>query len=112
MKKLSAILLMLSVGAVFPGCGSIFDDRIDAICACENCGEREHEDYVLENQADADVADAYDCTELLDAYWECNLQKYECKDQKYHDDNSECGDERDQLDECKRARSSRGPGPY
>jgi hypothetical protein len=111
-KRLSSILLMVGVGALSSGCGSIFNDRIDTICECENCGEREQQEYEIENQTEIDVADTYDCGDLLDTYWECNLQKYECKDNRYRDDNSECGNELDQYNECKRARSSRDPGPY
>jgi hypothetical protein len=94
------------------GCGSVYTDRCDAICDCESCGDRQREECDLATLAEADVAAAYDCVELLDDYFECQLQEYECKDNEYRDDNDNCRREWQEYRECKDARSSREPGPY
>ncbi len=109
---LGRAVVLAALGLFTPACGSLFDDRLASICECENCGDREQQEYEIINQTEVDIADTYECGELLDAYWECNLQAFECNDGRYRDDNSECGRELDEYGECKRARSSRDPGPY
>jgi len=103
---------VISSAAATTGCGSLVQDRIDTICGCEDCGERELQETEIYVDADYDVASAYDCIELIEPYWECQLQRHECDDRKYKDDDDECGPELEQYAECLDAKSARDPGPY
>ena len=94
------------------GCGSLTSDRVESICACESCGESLLEQKEIEVTAEYDIADTYDCLELLEPYWECQLEKHECSSNNYQDDDDECGGEKDEYDQCLTAKSSRDPGPY
>lgn len=94
-------------------CGNLRDDRVESICACESCGESLMEQKEIEVDAEYDIADTYDCIELLEPYWECQLEKHECSnDGNYSDDDDECGNEADEYQQCLTAKSSRDPGPY
>ena len=103
--------LLFGAGSL-TGCGDIVADRLDAICACEGCSDRRLEELQIGADAQYDVAAAYDCTELLEPYWECQVERHECDENEYKDDNDECGDERREYDECLDARSSRDDGAY
>lgn len=103
---------LFALGAPAAGCGSLTDDRCDSVCKCENCGERERSECEDNANAAIDVADAYECYSLLEPYYECQLQKHECQDGHYQDDNNECGHQLDQYNECLKAKSSRDQGPY
>jgi hypothetical protein len=94
------------------GCGSLVEDRIDTICNCEDCGDREFEENEIRVNADYDVAATYDCIELIEPYWECQIDRHECKDRQYKDDDEECKSEREQYFQCLDAKSSRDRGPY
>jgi len=94
------------------GCGNLVEDRIDTICNCEDCGERDFEEYEIKVNADWEVAQTYDCTELIEPYWECQLERHECNDRRYSDDNDECKSEFEQYGQCLEAKSSRDHGPY
>lgn len=114
-KPLRALLPALALALLAPvatGCGSLVDDRIDTICNCEDCGERDLEEYEIKVNADYDVAATYDCIELIEPYWECQLERHECQDRHYSDDDEECGSEREQYFQCLDAKSSRDHGPY
>jgi hypothetical protein len=104
------LLSALAIGAV--GCGDLANDRITTVCDCENCGDRELEEVEIRVQAELDIASAYDCIEVLDPYWECQLQEYECDDGHYRDDEEGCQNEAQQLYECLDAKSTRRGGPY
>ena len=82
------------------------------ICDCENCGDRELEEVEIRIQGELEIASAYDCVDLLEPYWECNLQEYECDDGHYRDDHEQCGSQRDELFECLDAKSTRRGGFY
>lgn len=98
---------------ILVGCGSIPSDRVDSICACESCGESLLEQKEIEVYAEYDIADTYDCIEVLEPYWECQLEKHECTEgNNYVDDDDECGREKDEYAQCLTAKSSRDPGPY
>lgn len=104
--------MLLGLTAFGSGCGSVEQDRIDSICNCEGCGDRELEETTIHVEADYDTADAYTCTEVLEPYWECQLQKHQCENGKYKDDNDECSAEFDQYRECLVAQSTRNNDPY
>ncbi len=93
-------------------CGSLQDDRCNAICDCEDCGDRERQECETIVGADYEVAAVYDCTEILEPYWECQLDAYECDDGRYRDDDGECGDLLREYEECLDAKSTRRPGHY
>ncbi|MFO0553139.1 MAG: hypothetical protein U0271_32425 [Polyangiaceae bacterium] len=106
------LLLALPLAAGITGCGSIESDRCDAICDCENCGDRERQECDIIQSAEVEVASTYDCYELLEPYWECQLDSYECDNGHYRDDNGECGDFLREYEECLDAKSTRRPGHY
>lgn len=103
----------LSLGALATtGCGNLQSDRCDAVCDCNNCGEQAREICDVTVEADWEVAEAYDCTELLEPVWQCQLERHECDDNGYHDDHEECGEAERQYAECIDGKSSRRSGPY
>lgn len=106
MSNLKTILVgALGLGLV--ACNSVADDRIESICSCNNCPEKDREIVTARVDAAADVADAYECSDQLDAYWTCELSKHECQDSTYEDDTQqECDRQFRQLDNCAKARSS------
>lgn len=89
------------------GCNNVADDRIESICSCDNCPERDREIVTTRVDAAVDVADTYECSDQLDAYWTCELAKHECEGAVYQDDNQgECTRQFNQLVKCAQARSS------
>lgn len=101
--------LSLALGT---GCGSLLEDRCDAVCECENCGEREREACEVEVEGDYEVADIYQCTEQLEAYFECQLQEYVCDNRHYSDDEERCQRAREDYEGCRQNTSARDHGPY
>jgi len=112
MRALSSLLAMslFTTGAI--GCGSLESDRIEAICDCENCGDREFEEVSIIVQTDAEIAAIYECTEYLEEYWECQLQEYRCRDGRYEDDHEQCDNQYEDYLECLDDQSTRRGGPY
>lgn len=99
--------------AVFgSGCGNIQSDRIDAICECQRCGDREQQEVEIIVTSQYDVAEAYGCIEALEPYWACELERHECRDGNYNDNNDDCDSELQNYMECANGRSTREPGPY
>jgi hypothetical protein len=115
MSAMKPTLLALFLGLIAvpsAGCGSLQADRCEAICNCENCGDRDLERCDIEVDAVFEVAASYGCEDALEPYIECQLNEYECDDGRYRDDQEGCRNEADQYDECLRAQSTRDPGPY
>ncbi len=106
------LLAMLFAAPLAAGCGNLQNDRCETICNCESCGDREAERCAIEVEADYAVAVAYDCVELLEPYWECQLDRYECDDGHYRDDGGECEADYEEYRQCLDALSTRRPGPY
>ena len=106
----SAPLALLSLGTV--GCGNLVADRCDAVCDCENCGDREREACEIAADGLYEVADTYGCVDTLEVWLECQLQEHECNNRNYRDDNEGCAREAQEYEECKEAFSTREPGPY
>jgi hypothetical protein len=112
MNRSLPFLILALLAPVAAGCGSLVEDRIDTICNCEDCGDNKREEFEIIVNSDYDVAATYDCIELIEPYWECQLERHECQDRNYSDDNDECGSEREQYFQCLDAKSSRDLGPY
>lgn len=112
MRRIISLAFCSFALALGSGCGSLLEDRCDAICECENCGEREREACETEVDGDYQVADIYECTEQLDAYYECQLQEYECNDRRYNDDPERCQRAERDYRECRENTSARDTGPY
>ena len=111
-KKLLLPLIALGLSAV--GCGNVQSDRIDTICECQNCGDRQRQEVELIVTSQYDVAAAYNCLEPFEAYWECQLNQHDCRDGDYQDNNDDdgCGPELGQYMDCADDFSTRDPGPY
>jgi len=105
-------LAIVCLAPVASGCGNIQADRCDSVCSCENCGERELQQCEIDVDADYSVAETYGCLGILEPYWECQLQRHECDDNHYSDDNDECDREHREYKECLDAQSTREGGPY
>lgn len=112
MRTIASLLgaTLLALGSV--GCGDIANDRLQTICDCENCGDRELEEVEIIVATDLEIAEAYNCVEVLEPYWECQLDRHECDDGRYSDDHDECESEHEQYEECLDAQSTRNGGPY
>jgi len=94
------------------GCGNVQSDRIETICQCMNCGDRERQEVELIVQSEYDIADTYSCVDALEPYWQCQLDQYDCRDNNYTDNNDACDAELQQYQQCTEGRSTRRPGPY
>jgi hypothetical protein len=116
MERTFGLLRGLVMGALVlaggVGCGSLQQDRVDTICECENCGDRDREIAEVEVDGEFEVADTYGCTETLEAYFECQLSEHECEGRRYIDDDEACGRPLREYIECKDAFSAREGGPY
>mgnify|MGYP001015684904 CR=1 FL=1 len=112
MNRLIGLVLCSLAATSTVGCGSLLQDRCDAVCDCENCGEREREACEVAVEGDYEVADIYQCTDQLEAYFECNLQEYSCENRQYSDDLERCNREFDDYEDCRRNTSARDRGPY
>jgi hypothetical protein len=110
--RLAVCLALATLAAPLTGCGDVLADRCDAICSCENCGDRDLERCEIEVGTDLDVAAAYGCIDELEAYYECQLEEFECNGREYEDDNRACLNEREDYQRCQDAGSSREGGPY
>ncbi|NUP05075.1 MAG: hypothetical protein HOW73_03325 [Polyangiaceae bacterium] len=112
MQSRSVLSLLGASLFLLVGCGDVAGDRIESICDCEDCGDRQYEEVNLQVEADLEIAEAYDCVDLIEPYWECQLDRHECDDGHYRDDHEECEHERDEFFECLDAKSTREGGPY
>ena len=110
--KTASLGLLALLGTLALGCGDLAGDRVEAVCDGENGGDRELEEIQIRVQADLDIAATDDCVEVLEPYWECQLNEHECRDGDYDDDDEACNNELGQYYECIDGKSTREPGPY
>jgi hypothetical protein len=96
------------------GCGNVGADLVDQICKCEGCGQRARQEYETKVESEINVAEIYNCYNLLEPYYQCQIQEHNCLDHKYsaNDTDSGCKHELDQYMQCLKGQSSRDPGPY
>ncbi|NUO51361.1 MAG: hypothetical protein HOV80_21105 [Polyangiaceae bacterium] len=114
MRRLISLAFCSLALALGTGCGSLLEDRCDAICECENCGDREREACETEVDGDYQIADIYGCTDQLEAYFECQLQEYQCDNRQYRDDPdaAKCVRAAEDYEGCRQNTSARDRGPY
>jgi hypothetical protein len=67
---------MLSMAAL--GCGGPAAELSGLICECEHCNDWEEDETLDAYQASEDVADAYGCADLWDAYMTCQIDEGSC----------------------------------
>ena len=113
--KIVALTLSIAGAALVfgaGGCGSAASDRCKAVCQCEDCGERELNQCQLEAQTFLDIADSYNCSNAIDAYFNCEIQKHQCMDGHYQDDDMQCMMEHSKLQTCLDSNSNNRHGAY
>ncbi len=91
--------LTVPVGVVAgQGC-TLADDLCDVFCECQLCNDRQEDDCQIVVQASIDLADAYECTDEAETYWDCARNKNDCDNNLFSIDNS-CDDEHTDFLEC------------
>ncbi len=116
MNKLAirASLLMLATAAapLAAGCADQKTQLCDAICQCENCGEKGQERCDIGVQSELDVAEVYGCLSQAEEYIDCVIAEGTCSNGKFIAEALNCENEQKNLDDCKIDSSRRQPGPY
>jgi hypothetical protein len=105
------MLLLLSVTPVAavlaPGCAGNPGELCDLRCECTHCNDLAEEFCLIDEQADQDRADAYDCADEYDTWIECAIDHNDCNDENNNFTIDEsCSDERQELVECEANASS------
>lgn len=93
------------------GCKDYVEDRCELICDCQECNEEQEETCMLETEAALDVADAYECSDQMEAYLDCETEKYRCFEQSYQIGGA-CRPEQDELFSCMDDTSKRTGGAF
>lgn len=106
---LSAALLG-AIGST--GCKNVQTDFCDAVCECQNCGEKGQERCDINVQGQLDTAEVYGCLSQAEAFFDCVIDASSCNDGEFDPRTESCEDERQDYDECTRDSSRRDPGPY
>ena len=109
-----AAMATLALGASFAtGCTSVQTEFCDAVCECQNCGEKGQERCDVGVQAQLDIADTYGCLTQAEAFYDCAIDNAQCVgDEEFEVNLASCEDERDDYDDCTADSSRRDPGAY
>jgi hypothetical protein len=99
-------------GLAATSCTSLQTSLCDAICECENCGEKGQERCDIGIQSELDKADIYGCLGQAEEYYDCIVENASCSGDEFAADTANCADEAEQLFDCKKDSSRRDPGPY
>lgn len=78
MRTMRALLACLALATSTAACAGQAGEYCDAKCDCEHCSDANYDECVIEYNADADVADTYDCGNKFDDRHECIMAKYDC----------------------------------
>jgi hypothetical protein len=95
------IALALALASFATGCSGLAEERCGALCSCVACAETERDACVVEVEAEQDIAEAYGCGELYEAYVDCELTKSRCRDGRFFLDGIDCDAQLADLNECK-----------
>jgi hypothetical protein len=114
----STIFAAASIVALGAGCGDVQADFCDALCECQNCGEKGLERCEVSIQSQLDVAETYGCLEQAEAFFACAtervqaLNEEQCDSDSLEIDTAPCQALRDDYDDCTKDASRREPGAY
>ena len=114
----TTLFALVSVGTLGSGCGDVQADFCDALCECQNCGEKGLERCEVSIQGQLDVADTYGCLTQAEAFFECateqvaGLNEEQCNADDLEIDTSPCQTQRDDYEDCTKDASRREPGAY
>ena len=108
-------LLFASAAAAAPfaaGCTDQKTELCEAICTCENCGEKGQERCDVGVQSELDIAETYGCLSQAEAFIDCVINEGTCSNGSFVAEALNCENEKADLDGCKVDSSRRMPGPY
>jgi hypothetical protein len=110
---LGALCATLAIGPS-AGCQSDAAELCDLACECVPCNDREEDECVITQEADAERAANYECEPEYESWVECALQNNSCDegDNEFEID-EDCNDDRADYEECVRDNSdlgNTGPG--
>jgi len=95
------LIACLALAPLAAGCGSLSTDYCDRKCDCENCSEREYDECLVENDAEAEVASIYACDVEYEERTICRIEEHSCTAGVYTVDPSDLlacvSDENDHL---------------
>ncbi len=92
------ILLMAGLSSA-QACLS-FDTYCQEKVDCQDGNEKDVEACVVAEEAGADIADLYGCTDELELFAECREKDATCVSDQYILENNDCNDERDEYSSC------------
>ena len=97
---LGALCVTLAIGPG-AGCQSDAAELCDLACECAPCNDREEDECVITQEADAERAAAYECEPEYESWVECALQNNSCDegDNDFEID-EDCNDDRADYEEC------------
>jgi len=110
--RASLFLFAAAAAPLAAGCTDQKTQLCEAICACENCGEKGQERCDIGVQSELDVAEVYGCLTQAEEYIDCVIAEGKCSNDQFVPEALNCADEKKKLDDCKVDSSRRQPGPY
>lgn len=121
MKKLITHGLFVFAAAAAPlvaGCTDQKTELCDAICSCENCGDKGQERCDIGVQSELDIAETYGCLSQAEEYIDCVISEGKCNGGKFSGDSANCSGDpnapKEKFEACKADSSRRlgGKHPY
>lgn len=112
------LVALVSAAALGSGCGDVQADFCDALCECQNCGEKGLERCEVSIQAQLDVAETYGCLAQAEAFFACatevvaGLDDAACNEDNLQVDTTRCRAQQADYDDCTKDASRRDPGAY
>ncbi len=105
-------LLAAAATPLAAGCTDQKTELCDAICQCENCGEKGQERCDVGVQSELDIAETYGCLSQAESFIDCVIAEGTCTNGTFIPEALNCENEKADLDGCKVDSSRRQPGPY
>jgi len=105
------VFLVAMLASCLASCRDFAEDRCELLCDCQGCNEEQEERCMVETDAALDVASAYECSDEMDEYLECETEKYRCFEKTYQIGGA-CGEERGALFGCLDETSKRPGGAF
>jgi hypothetical protein len=78
MQTLRALFACIALAASTAACHGQASEYCDVKCDCIGCSDANYDECVINYEAQADTADAYDCGDKFDDRHECIMSKYDC----------------------------------
>jgi hypothetical protein len=110
--RTSLLLLAAAAAPLGVGCTDQKTELCEAICNCENCGDKGHDRCDVSVQSELDIAETYGCLSQAEEYIDCVIAEGKCSNGSFETEALNCANEIKDLDDCKVDSSRRRPGPY